>query len=147
MPYTLDIDDEIARVRLHGATTGHDLAVATDELVAHASYDASLPQLWSLAGVSGLDISLHELDELISHDRALVASDAMGHVRVGIVVRNPLYEAAIRFYAYRMRSSGQEVRLFESERDAEAWLRAPSALASEGSDPADEWETGFRPAA
>jgi hypothetical protein len=126
MPFEVTLDGTRRRtcVRFHGFVTGSDILVATDELVAHPAYDASFDQLWSLADALSVVISLEEMEALVAHDQTFVESGVMGAVRVGIVVTNALHEAAIRFYQHEMRSSGQEVRLFASEREAAAWLEA-----------------------
>lgn len=125
MPYTITIDreDGITRVWFEGTTTGRDIIAATDDLVAHSGYDDTFDQFWSLADVTELLIDSEEMVDLVANDQALVESGQMGRVRVAIVVAGELRKLAIHLYEYQMRASGQEIRLFDTEGEAEAWLR------------------------
>lgn len=129
MPFTIAIDREhgLARVRFEGTTTGRDIIAATDALVAHPDYDASFDQLWVLTDVSQLIVEPDEMKALVANDQALVESGAMGRVRVGIVVIGELRQLFIHLYEYQMRASGQEIRLFDTEGAAMAWLRGERA--------------------
>lgn len=125
MPYLIEISPTQAFTRVHftGEIVGRHILTATDELVAHPDYDAASHQLWSLADVTALDLSPQEMDALITHDQGLVETGVMGRVKVAIVITTELRELALRLYQYRMRASGQDIRLFETEAAAEAWLQ------------------------
>lgn len=128
MPFTIAIDREgrTTRVWFEGTTTGRDIIAATNELVAHPDFDDALDQFWSLADVTELLIDSEEMVDLVANDRALVEAGVMGQVRVAIVVAGELRKLAIHLYEYQMRSSGQQIRLFDTEAEAEAWLRGES---------------------
>lgn len=118
----IDAGEALTRVWFEGRVTGREIIEATDELVARPDFDAGYDQFWSLEAVGTLDISPEEMSALITHDRELVETGGMGRVRVAIVITTELREFAIQLYRYQMRSSGQNVQLFWTEEDAEAWL-------------------------
>lgn len=125
MPYSISIDTDrgVTRVSFDGAVTGSDILRATRELIASPEYESEFDQLWVLTDVSTLAFEPDEMKALVAHDREMVEAGAMGHVRVGIVVRGQLREVAIRLYEHQMSTSGQSIRLFAREDAAETWLR------------------------
>lgn len=125
MPFRTSIDPEqgITRVWFDGVVTGRDIIAATGALVAEPGYDERFDQLWVLTDVASLVIAPEELKAMVAHDMRLVEAGVMGQVRVAIVVTGELRAIAIRLYQRQMQGAGQDVRLFDTEAEAEAWLR------------------------
>lgn len=127
MPFVTSVDPAqgLTRVWFDGTVTGRDIITATDALIAAPHYDSAFDQLWVLRDVVSLSISPEEMSALIAHDREMVEGGAMGRVCVAIVVSGEARELVILLYRHHMLATGQDIRLFAREEEAEAWLRQP----------------------
>lgn len=126
MPYTIEIQPDrlLSVVRLSGYVNADELERAAEEQSKHADFKPNFDSLWDLRDTRAVDLNPEETERLI--ERKLERDRRLGlSGRIAIVVnRHTVAGAAMLVKVRSSQSPGRVVDVFQTEKQALAWLEA-----------------------
>lgn len=114
--YKIDADRQIIFSRAAGKLTGEDLRGHQQRLRSDPGFDRHFDQLWNFLDVEAIDVSTATVRELAS------ARSFDPGARRAFVVSSDFAYGLMRMFQQLHDGAPEELRLFRSLEEAEAWL-------------------------
>jgi hypothetical protein len=122
MSYSIDTTRQLVLTRAWGVLTDADLLEHKAQLANDSGFSASMAELSDVRGVERLAVTTEGVKLMVAHDVA--SSDRMAGHRLALVVSSDESFGMARMYSQRSDGGPQDVGVFRSMTEAEAWLAA-----------------------
>jgi hypothetical protein len=105
LPFRIDLERRLVRVRVAGRVTGYDIAATAERITRDAQWDDRLRVLWDERDLTSLEVTPEMLDDMVEAQTATQQGMDL------ILTAREIDELVMRLYTRRVRGEGRPAQV------------------------------------